>query len=267
MEEPSPKGRGDTEREKGDAPMADSCNHPHGGLSRRRFIESVGLGYALGGAAALGVPAIGWAAEEDSGPVDCGPPPPAKPQHQTGGESFPPLPLPATPLRRSEKKRPPTAPPLVGKMAMGAPKLVVRGGKQVTQRDWLTDPADLISLLTWTNEKLGISYRAIEADFDHFSYDPRELPALLLAGHNKFELPPPVRENLARYVMDGGLIIGDACCGWKDFADAFRREMELIFPGRPLRRMGARSRSSRPITRWGRCDTKRPTARSRSTTP
>ncbi len=55
-------------------------------------------------------------------------------------------------------------------------------------RDWMTDPADLITLLTWTNEKLGINYRAIEADFEHFSYDPRELPALLFAGHNKFEL-------------------------------------------------------------------------------
>ena len=34
-----------------------------------------------------------------------------------------------------------------------------------------------------------------------------------------------VREKLARYVMDGGMIIGDACCGWKDFADAFRARM------------------------------------------
>jgi hypothetical protein len=33
------------------------------------------------------------------------------------------------------------------------------------------------------------------------------------------------------------MILGDACCGWNDFADSFRREMELIFPGRPLRKL------------------------------
>jgi len=51
-------------------------------------------------------------------------------------------------------------------------------------RDWMTDPADVTTLLEWTNEKLGIHYRAMETDFAHFSYDPRELPALLFSGHN-----------------------------------------------------------------------------------
>jgi len=35
-------------------------------------------------------------------------------------------------------------------------------------------------------------------------------------------LTDDVRAKLARYVMDGGTIIGDACCGWDDFAQAFR---------------------------------------------
>ena len=41
------------------------------------------------------------------GAASCGPPPPAKPHRRKAGESFPPLPLPATPLRRTERKRPP----------------------------------------------------------------------------------------------------------------------------------------------------------------
>ena len=40
--------------------------------------------------------------------------------------------------------------------------------------------------------------------------------------------------------MDGGTILGDACCGWNDFAESFRREIELIFPGRPLHADAAR---------------------------
>jgi hypothetical protein len=196
----------------------------------------VGIVYAAGGAAGLIVPSIGLA-QEASGPIDCGPPPKAKPQHRTGGESFAPLPLPVTPLRRSEKKRPPSPPALIGKMGMGPVRWVTRDGKRTMYRDWMTDPADINTLLKWTNEKLGINYGSIEADFTHFSYDPRELPALLFAGHNSFELADEVRQGLARYVADGGAILADACCGWQDFGDSFRREMEQVFPGRPLKKV------------------------------
>ena len=212
-------------------------------LSRREFLQRSGLtvaaGSSIGGLTigTLAMPCGVWAADEGSGPIDCGPPPPAKAQHRQGGESFPPLPLPATPLRRTEKKRPPAPPPLIGKMAMGPIRWVTREGKRVQYRDWMSDPADVITLLNWTSERLGVNYRAIEADFAHFSFDPRELPALLFAGHNKFELTDEIRPKLARYVADGGTIIGDACCGWADFADSFRREMERVFPERPLRKM------------------------------
>ena len=199
--------------------------------------KAPGLLCAIGDAAeGLAVPSLA-SDEEFSGPIDCGPPPKAKPQHRTAGEAFAPLPLPVTPLRRSEKKRPPSPPALVGKMAMGPVRWIARNGKRLKYRDWMTDPADIKTLLEWTSQKLGIHYRSLESDFTHFSYDPRELPALLLAGHNHFQLDDQVREKLARYVLDGGTILGDACCGWKNFTESFRKEMELIFPGRPLRKM------------------------------
>jgi len=208
-----------------------------GELSRRGFIEKIGKTCAAGSAAgSLGLPSLAWG-EENSGPVDCGPPPKAKPHHRKAAEGFAPLPLPVTPLRRSEKKRPPAPPALIGKMSMGPIRWVTRDGKRVKYRDWMTDPADVNTLLQWTSQKLGINYRSVESDFEHFSFDPRELPAVLFAGHNKFTLNDEIRERLSRYVQDGGMIIGDACCGWKDFADSFRREMELVFPGRPLRKM------------------------------
>ncbi|MBN1591481.1 MAG: DUF4159 domain-containing protein [Pirellulales bacterium] len=208
-------------------------------LGRRSFLRRIGLictagASSLGGSLSLPIIALG---EDDSGPVDCGPPPKASPQHRKAAEGFAPLPLPVTPLRRTEKKRPPAPPPLVGKMALGPIRWMTRNDKRTKYRDWMTDPADVNTLLQWTSQKLGINYRSVEADFGQFSFDPRELPAVLLAGHNHFSLDEATRRQLAQYVRDGGLIVGDACCGWKDFAESFRHEMELIFPGRPLRKM------------------------------
>ena len=218
--------------------MSAAKHTDEGELSRRQFVKQSTVAYwtaaGAAGSGMLALPGLGLA-QEGSGPVDCGPPPKAKPQSRTGGESFPPLPLPATPLRRTEKKRPPAPPSLVGKMALGPVRFVRKGDQRVQYRDWMTDPADLASLLAWTNQKLGINYGKAEADFEHFSFDPRELPALLFAGHNGFNLGDEVRQRLARYVLDGGMIIGDACCGWKDFNDAFRREIQAIFPDRPMR--------------------------------
>ncbi|MBN2577491.1 MAG: DUF4159 domain-containing protein [Pirellulales bacterium] len=215
--------------------MSESDCFCSGKYPRRSFLQKLGFSAAAAGASgSVNLVALALGEEGGSGPIDCGPPPPARPQHRTGGESFPPLPLPVTPLRRTEKKRPPSPPALVGKAALGSIKWITRGGKRVQYRDWMTDPADVKTLLSWTADRLGINYRAIETDFQHFSFDPRELPALLLAGHNAFEIPEEVRPKLARFVMDGGTILADACCGWKDFSESFRREMELIFPQKPL---------------------------------
>ena len=44
------------------------------GVSRRRFLERLGLTAAVGGAGgSLGLPHFSWADEGDSGPIDCGP--------------------------------------------------------------------------------------------------------------------------------------------------------------------------------------------------
>jgi hypothetical protein len=51
--------------------------------------------------------------------ADWEPPPPPKPSRIKGGEGFPPLPLPATPLRHTERKRQPAKPALIGKIKYG----------------------------------------------------------------------------------------------------------------------------------------------------
>jgi hypothetical protein len=164
----------------------------------------------------------------------CGPPAAAKPARQTGGESFPPLPLPATPLRRSEKKREPSPPALVGKVILGDVKWETKNGQRSSFRDWMTDPADISNLLTWTNQQLHIRYRATDTDLADFSYNPTELPILYFTGHDAFTLSDETLIKLRQFCNDGGTIVGDACCGLADFDQAFRGMVQRMFPKRPM---------------------------------
>ncbi|KPK49251.1 MAG: hypothetical protein AMK72_05005 [Planctomycetes bacterium SM23_25] len=173
-------------------------------------------------------------AEAFAQPRSCGPPPAAKPQRRTAAESLPPLPLPATPLRRSEKKREPSPPALVGKVILGDVKWETRDGQRYAFRDWMTDPADMQNLLTWTNEQLHIRYRVVDADLAEFSYNPTELPTLYFTGHDAFTVPDAVIPRLRQFCIDGGTILGDACCGAPAFDQAFRRLVQQLFPKRPM---------------------------------
>ena len=95
--------------------------------TRREFLrESSGTAlapFALQAAQVLGFFGLASAAgvfwTGDAYAKSCGAPRKAAPQRRKGGESVPPLPLPATLLRRTEKKRPPSPPALVGKLEYG----------------------------------------------------------------------------------------------------------------------------------------------------
>ena len=65
---------------------------------------------------ALGLLAQTSSSQEGRKLGTCGPPPRKNPQRQTSAESMPPLPLPATPLRRSEPKAEPAPPLMIAKL-------------------------------------------------------------------------------------------------------------------------------------------------------
>ncbi|MBN2711550.1 MAG: DUF4159 domain-containing protein, partial [Planctomycetes bacterium] len=192
-------------------------------ISRRKALGHMGLA----GAQIWGLNALAGS---------CGAPPPAEKQRWKAGESFPPLPLPVTPLRRSEKKRPPAPPTLIGKLQYG--KVVNAtddSGKRYSYRDWTTDPGDIKNLMNVANSQLGIRYRPMEVDFGHFSFKPQEIPILYLTGHEGFEYSTEERETIRRFLYDGGTLIGDACCGMDAFRESFLKEINLIFPQRKLK--------------------------------
>lgn len=153
----------------------------------------------------------------------------AKPQRRNAGEGFPPLPLPATPLRRSEKKREPSPPALVGTVTFA------RGSIQGAGSEWETTIIDIERWVQWTNNQLGQKYRFVQTDFSKFSYDPTELPILYFTGWQTLpQFDDGTIQKLRQYLMDGGTFVVHSNCGRPEFNESFRREIKRIFPDREM---------------------------------
>ena len=172
-------------------------------------------------------------AQENYGP--CGKPPSQKPRRIKGGEAFPPLPLPATPLRRTERKRDPAPPTLIGKVRWGEThSKFLPDGRRVRFSDWNLDPSDMEGLLRSAARQLKVRYRHQVVDLRTFSFDSSQVPILYITGARPFGLDEPTRQKLRDYLLQGGTLWGETCWGWTAFADSFRAEMKRLFPDRPL---------------------------------
>ena len=167
----------------------------------------------------------------------CGSAPPAKPQRRKGGESFPPLPLPATPLRRTEKKRPPAPPSLIAKIEFGDLKTAGEGEDAVRYYDWNKDPGDVPMLLNLANRQLNLHYGQKRVPLRIVDPDPAQFPIFYFTGSDDFTLSETEVAKLREFVQRGGTIWGDTCFGDPDFFQAFTREMGRVLPGRRWRRL------------------------------
>ncbi|MBI4617232.1 MAG: DUF4159 domain-containing protein [Planctomycetes bacterium] len=205
-------------------------------------------------AAALAIGLSGAVAGQEGGDYGpCGQGREGKPRRIKGGESFAPLPLPATPLRRTERKREPAPPTLIGKIVWGGNHTGrTRDGEEYRFADWNLDPSDVQRLLKAANRELGIRFTDTRIDLRSFSYDPAEVPILYLSGTRAPSFDAETLRRLRGYVEAGGSLWADACHGSKEFAGAFRAMMAAAFPDRPLAPLApdhALFRAARTITR------------------
>ena len=156
----------------------------------------------------------------------CGLPPPPKPAQASAGEGAPPLPLPATPQRRSEKKNPPRPPVIAVKIKTGKAE------------DWGTDLNDINNLLVWMKANLGVNFTCDHKPLNQVDLEAGNVPVLYRTGHHAFSFTTSERARLKRYLLRGGMMIFDACCGRPEFSDSARREIGEMFPEYPLKPVG-----------------------------
>lgn len=151
-------------------------------------------------------------------------PPLAKPQRRSAGEGVPPLPLPATPIRRSEKKRQPSPPALIGMINFSD-----------LSNKFPTTQIDIERLMSYSNIKLNIKYKFQSTNLDKFSFSPRELPILYITGWTALpDFSKNTINSIRRYIYDGGTVVFHAQCGRKEFRNSAVKEIRKIFPDRKL---------------------------------
>lgn len=195
-------------------------------LNRRKFLIK-GAGAAAAGLAGVAGPGQLSAQAADRKLGTCGPPPRKNPERQTSAEGMPPLPLPAVPLRRSEPKAEPAPPLMIAKLEYG------------TTQDWNTDPGDVDNLMRHVRSAVGLWYgwkimHLNEVVALHKAGEQCKVPCLYVSGHEAFEFSKEQRAALTQYLLDGGTLLGDACCGRTEFANSFRTEVKTMFPNRAL---------------------------------
>ena len=199
-------------------------------IDRRQFFVT-----GSAAAAAAGVVGLNPSIVEAQAPAGrklgtCGPPPRKNPLRQTSAEGMPPLPLPAVPLRRSEPKAEPAPPLMIAKMEYG------------TTQDWNTDPGDVDNLMRHVRSAVGLWYGWKQMSLAQLvaMYKAKKevkVPSLYFSGHEAFTFSLDERTALTQYLLDGGTLLADACCGREEFTGSFQTELKKMFPRRPMDRL------------------------------
>ncbi len=163
--------------------------------------------------------------------VPLGKPPEAPPKRISGGEAFPPLPLPATPLRRTERNRQPTPPSLFGKVIWGEQgSFTSADGTKTNIADWNLCPDDLKQLFGKIQARLGLQYGCEEVSLPSFSGDPDKMPVLFFSGTRALKLDEKSLAALRAYVLKGGMIVFDSVAGSPYFYNSVHGLMQQAFP-------------------------------------
>lgn len=64
-----------------------------------------------------------------------------------------------------------------------------------------------------------------------------QFPFVVLTGEKDFHFTSKERENLSRYLTNGGFLLASAGCSSKEFDAAFLREIKAVFPDKALSRL------------------------------
>ena len=156
-----------------------------------------------------------------------GTPPREKPHMTKAAEGMAPLPLPGTPMRRTEKKRPPAAPKLMANVS------------NVSFVGWQGSPGAVDNLMRGAQQRLKLWYGWEQLDLTtvvrkHTAGADYRTPIMYLCCYYPLALSAEQREALRSYVLNGGTMLIN-CCGQDRAFNSAKAELAEMFPKYELR--------------------------------
>lgn len=85
-----------------------------------------------------------------------------------------------------------------------------------------------------------------------------EYPFVIITGENAFRFTPSEKENLKKYLTEGGFMLASAGCSNDEWHQSFEREMKAIFPENPLQRVSMEHPVYRTVYQVNQLDLKSP---------
>lgn len=108
-------------------------------------------------------------------------------------------------------------------------------------------PRAVIHLLEAAQQELGLRVDLVKYDIAITDESLFDFHLAFMHGRNAFRLTPEERRRLKLFVERGGMILADAVCASRAFADSFRLEMQAILPEHPLEPIPADDDLLRPV--------------------
>lgn len=114
-------------------------------------------------------------------------------------------------------------------------------GQVVYDGEWKTRHAGISVLLQSFNLKTEIPVKFGLREVRLSEPAVFDVPLIYITGHENFFLRQEELAGLREYLLSGGFLFAEACCGRKGFDLAFRAQMNRLLPEYPLRPIPAES--------------------------
>ncbi|NLL84072.1 MAG: DUF4159 domain-containing protein [Lentisphaerae bacterium] len=101
----------------------------------------------------------------------------------------------------------------------------------IYEGEWKTRHVGLSMLLKEFNRKTDVPVKFASRDIRLTDSKLFDTPVLYVTGHDAFHLKPEEIAALRTYLTNGGILVGEACCGRSAFDRSFRDLMKVALPG------------------------------------
>ena len=102
--------------------------------------------------------------------------------------------------------------------------------------DWNNDRNDVRAWVDHAGTEFGMRLDRWTSDLEESNSPAAVASMVFVNGHGRFDATDRQLAFIRRFLLSGGTVVGEACCGREEFAESFALVMrKKLFPGQPAR--------------------------------